>query len=186
MSTRCRIGMKLSDGRIKSIYSHWDGYPDGVGRTLEKYYTDPKKIEELLELGDISSLGSYYDEEISKADWNKFDMPDRDVFIKKAENCTVAYKDRGEDCPARIDEDEEEFISKAGKCGEEYMYLFKEDYSGVYRWHIMECPWFCPLDTYLVEHSSKVEEEDNTEKDLGVKIVQQLGLDNSGGKMQFN
>lgn len=144
MATRSRIGMEMPDGKIKSIYCHWDGYPEGVGETLEKHYQDPKKIEELLELGDISSLGSFYDEEISKGDWKKFDELDpvkREELIKQAEDCTVAYKDRGEDVPARIDENEEEFISKLGKCGEEYNYLYKEDFTGVYRWHVYQTPY---------------------------------------------
>lgn len=152
MSTRSRIGMVMPDGKVKSIYCHWDGYPEGVGKTLENSYTDPKEVEKLLELGDISSLGTHYDEEVSEADWKKFDIKDkkmRDLFIQKSADCTVAYKDRGEDSPARIDEDEEDFIGKAGKCCEEYMYLFKEDYSGVWRWHIMETPWFRPLSDVL-------------------------------------
>lgn len=153
MSTRSRIGMEMPDGKIKSIYCHWDGYPEGVGKTLENSYTDPKKVEELLDLGDISSLGSFYDKEISKADWTKFDETDpakREELIKKSADCTISYKDRGEDCPARVDENEIEFIEKAGRCCEEYMYLFKKDYSGVWRWHIMETPWFRPLSDVLI------------------------------------
>ena len=152
MSTRCRIGMELPDGKIKSIYSHWDGYPEGVGEKLQKFYKDPKDVEDLINLGDISSLGEYYDEELSKKDWTKFEITDpkeREDAILAAEKCTVAYKDRGEDCPPRIDEDEEEFISKAGRCCEEWMYLFKKDYSGVYRWHVMETPWFMSLEDKL-------------------------------------
>lgn len=188
MSTRSRIGMLMPDGKVKSIYCHWDGYPEGVGVKLQKHYTDPKKIEELLELGDISSLGDHYDKDISTADWTKFDEPDknkREELIKKSENCTVAYKDRGEDAPARIDKDISEFMSKLGNCGEEYVYLFEEDYTGAYRWHICESPWFCPLDTYLQEHSTKPDDESQDEKDMGIKIVQQLGLDD-GAKLEFN
>lgn len=187
MSTRGRIGMELSNGKIKSIYVHWDAYPDGVGKKLQKYYTTPEKVEELLSLGDISSLGDHYDEEISKADWKKFDLSPEELeeFMKKQEKCTVAYKDRGEDCPARIDKDISEFMSKLGNCGEEYVYLFEEDYTGAYRWHICESPWFCPLDIYLQEHSTKPDDESQDEKDMGIKIVQQLGLDD-GAKLEFN
>ena len=143
MSTRSRIGMKMLDGSIKSIYCHWDGYPKGVGATLQKHYTDPKKIEELLNLGDISSLGEFYDKELSNMDWHKFDDPEkRDEIIKKTERCTIAYKDRGEDCPARVDADECVFISKVGKSCEDYTYLFKQDWDGVYRWHYLETPYF--------------------------------------------
>lgn len=187
MSTRGRIGLQQNDGRIKSIYVHWDAYPDGVGRKLQKWYTNPDKIEALLDLGDISSLGEFYDKEISSADWKKFDLSPEELerFMKKQGKCTVAYKDRGEDCPARIDKDKSEFMSKIGNCGEEYAYLFEEDYTGVYRWHICETPWFCPLDTYLQEHSTKPDDESQDEKDMGVKIIQQLDLDD-GVKLEFN
>lgn len=154
MSTRGRIGMKLPDGKIKSIYVHHDSYLEGVGRTLQKHYQDPKKIEELLDLGDISSLGSFYDENIAKVYWNKFDEPDsvkRAELIKQAANCTIPYKDRGEDCPARIDESEKEFIEKAGDCAEEYIYLFKENWGGVYKWHCLETPYFKELEVFYEE-----------------------------------
>ena len=57
MATRSTIGMLLEDGQtIRSVYCHWDGYPEGVGAMLKNHYTDPTKIEQLLDHGDISSL----------------------------------------------------------------------------------------------------------------------------------
>lgn len=46
-----------ADGRVRSVYCHHDGYLEGVGRTLLDHYTDPDKIDSLLALGDLSSLG---------------------------------------------------------------------------------------------------------------------------------
>lgn len=57
MSTRSFIGIKEPDGKVRGIYCHYDGYPEGVGRTLTENYTDPTKTFNLLGLGDISSLG---------------------------------------------------------------------------------------------------------------------------------
>ena len=57
MSTRSRIGIENENGTISSIYCHWDGYPEGVGATLKKCYTDRGVVKSLIELGDISSLG---------------------------------------------------------------------------------------------------------------------------------
>ena len=145
MSTRCRIGIKLPDGKIKSIYSHWDGYPEGVGKKLLKYYDTPEKINELMDLGDISSLGEIYDEAVSKADW---DDP-RAALKDDGKTYTVAYKDRGEDVPARVDKDEIEYISKAGNCCEEYTYLYKEGYDGIYEWYCLEVPYFKNLQEFL-------------------------------------
>ena len=185
MSTRSRIGILQKDGSVKSIYCHWDGYPEGVGKTLQEHYKDRKEIEKLMELGDISSLGDHYDEEISTADWTKFDEPDkekREELIKRSENCTIAYKDRGENSPARIDEDESEFISKLGKNWEEWTYLYKKDIFGVYRWHIVETPFFRSLEDELKNRGAF----DNTEKDMGIDIVNQLNLGEDGAKLEFN
>lgn len=58
MSTNAYIGMELSDGKIKYIYSHWDGYVEnpGVGHTLKTFYKDINKVKELINLGNISLL----------------------------------------------------------------------------------------------------------------------------------
>ena len=56
MATRSLIGIKMSDV-VKTIYCHWDGYPSGVGQTLVNNYNTPEIVDELIELGDLSSLG---------------------------------------------------------------------------------------------------------------------------------
>ena len=56
MSTRSAIAIMDEDGRIRSVYAHWDGYLEHNGAILEKYYTEREKIEELLSLGSISLL----------------------------------------------------------------------------------------------------------------------------------
>jgi len=57
MSTRSRIAIENQNGSVTSVYCHFDGYISGVGKTLEKHYTDRSVVEELIELGDISTLG---------------------------------------------------------------------------------------------------------------------------------
>lgn len=57
MSTRSTVGAIQRNGLIKAIYVHFDGYPSGVGYTLKKFYNTAEKVEELLNLGDLSSLG---------------------------------------------------------------------------------------------------------------------------------
>lgn len=56
MSTRCNIIAKTDNG-YTGIYCHRDGYPSGVGKTLLKHYADQYKVNALLDLGDLSSLG---------------------------------------------------------------------------------------------------------------------------------
>ena len=56
MSTRSRIAIENESGIVNSIYCHFDGYVDGVGKTLFNHY-DKEKLQKLIELGNISSLG---------------------------------------------------------------------------------------------------------------------------------
>ena len=58
MSIRCAIGMKRENGEVAAIYCHNDGYPEGVGAILGRWYRNTKKVEALLKLGSISSLGA--------------------------------------------------------------------------------------------------------------------------------
>ena len=85
MATRSRIAIETSDGSVESIYCHWDGYPDGVGATLIEHYKDHGKVQSLINLGDISSLGP----KVKGSSSHSFDNPEGDT--------TVAYgRDRGE------------------------------------------------------------------------------------------
>ena len=59
------------------IYHHWDGYPEGVGATLKRDYTDYDKILNLLMMGDMSSIN---DGVTSYQGWRNEDTPPR--FIK--------------------------------------------------------------------------------------------------------
>lgn len=131
MSTRCRIGVELPDGKIKSIYCHHDGYISGVGKVLHDHYDSNELAEQLIELGDISSLGETYDQEMSKLDWRRFDADLTDEEKKKIDLIrgfayTITYKDRGEEgIEARIDNSIEEFINSTKMCGGEYAYLYR-------------------------------------------------------------
>ena len=86
MSTHSRIGKKLPNGTIKSIYCHFDGYPKHNGSILKKYYTDEAKIDALLELGDLSILGIEIGEQQ--------DFNNRDTH--RSEWCLAYGRDRGE------------------------------------------------------------------------------------------
>lgn len=86
MSTRCYIG-KLDEksNDVKFIYCHFDGYPEYVGYMLDTYYKDQDKVEDLLNLGDISCLK----ENLQPNGDHSYENPE--------ENVTIAYcRDRGE------------------------------------------------------------------------------------------
>jgi hypothetical protein len=104
MATRSNIGARQDNGKIKAIYCHWDGYPEGVGLTLSEHYTDRAKIERLLELGDISALED-----------------------TEPENIT-SYAMRGETgTEARFYDTLEEWQEMASNSGIEYLYLYEKD-----------------------------------------------------------
>lgn len=57
MATRSTIGIQNDDETIEVVYCHWDGYLEGVGKTLKENYNSEDKIRRLLSFGNISSLG---------------------------------------------------------------------------------------------------------------------------------
>ncbi|MEI2414370.1 hypothetical protein V8V50_10640 [Ligilactobacillus salivarius] len=56
MSTNAMI-FKMDNNKVRGIYCHWDGYPDYVGAILRDSYQKPSKVDSLINLGEISSLG---------------------------------------------------------------------------------------------------------------------------------
>ena len=87
MGTRSLIGKANPDNTYTYIYCHWDGKPYYVGvKFVENYFTNDK-INQLLELGDLSSLGEKIGE---KQDFNKFETQVR-------EWCLAYGRDRDED-----------------------------------------------------------------------------------------
>lgn len=118
MSTRCNVGIKTGD-KFKYIYVHFDGYPQGVGATLKKYYTDPKKVAQLIELGDCSELGADLD-------------PARETFDYDSkvlnENGSVFYgRDRGEtEVDAKTQDWETYKQIRAEDVWIEYVYVFED------------------------------------------------------------
>jgi hypothetical protein len=110
MATRSNIAYKTVEGKIRSIYSHWDGYVVNNGRILEESYQDQAKIEALVALGSISSLGAELGEQQ--------DFNDRST---QQDEWTLAYhRDRGEDLVVSEYDDIPSWIDDM----EEYAYLW--------------------------------------------------------------
>lgn len=87
MSTRSNIGIENSDGTVESIYSHWDGYLEGVGRTLFNYYDTEEKVRELLSYGFASSI----DKTIDTCIFYKRDRNETNVDSRKFESRYTIY-----------------------------------------------------------------------------------------------
>lgn len=100
MSTNSTITALCTDGTYKTIYCHWDGDIEGVGKKLVRYFYQQEKIESLMALGNISTLEE------------RIDCPEGHSFENPVANCTVAYgRDRGG-------------VNEEAKCNDEkYLYL---------------------------------------------------------------
>ncbi len=111
MATRSNIAYQSRpDGRIISIYCHWDGYVANNGKILAEHYTNSAKIAQLVALGSISRLGAEIGEQ------QNFD--DRST---QKDTWTLAYhRDRSELLTVSVHNDIPEWID----CMEEYAYLW--------------------------------------------------------------
>ena len=73
MSTNARIGLLQEDLTVKSVYHHWDGYPEWLGVTLKEQYNTREKIAELLDGGNLSSCYSDNEYDFEKQEYVKRD-----------------------------------------------------------------------------------------------------------------
>jgi len=100
MATRSTIALEYADGTVEQIYCHWDGYLENNGQLLQEYYSDPFKLQQVLDLGDMSSLG------------------------ETVEGCNFYMRDRGEsDCGARQYKNFQEYTREMQR--EEYDYVLR-------------------------------------------------------------
>jgi hypothetical protein len=112
MGTRSRIGIMHGD-KVKSVYCHWDGYLDHNGVILQGHYYDSAKVNNLVALGDLSSLRPELGE--------KHNFGDRD------EGCTFYGRDRGEkNTEFQVAHTFAEFLEQAEGCMAEYYYIMKD------------------------------------------------------------
>ena len=155
MSTRCRIGIENKDGTITSIYCHHDGYPEVVGEILVNHYKTEEKIRKLLELGDMSSLGTEPVENLRGWEMPKVGTADWMKAYKELhpENQCIIYRTRGEDCPAKTHKDIEEYQRHSRDCWGEYAYLFKNN-----EWFVLE---YDDAELKSVERVLEKDEEDS-------------------------
>ena len=119
MATRSRIGLEFSDGSILSVYHHWSGYPEWLGRILQTHYNSKELAAELIDGGDMSLC--WTDER-----WD--DSGVEGVYGPQY------YSQRGDDCPPRLDKDMDEFFAD----GEEYSYIFRNGNWYAYDMHQFE------------------------------------------------
>jgi len=57
MGTRSNIAIEQEDGCVKVAYCHYDGYLESVGVSLLTEYDTREKADELIDIGNMRSLG---------------------------------------------------------------------------------------------------------------------------------
>ena len=113
MATRSTIALEFADGTVGQVYCHWDGYLSYNGALLNDHYKDPFKVRELIDMGDLSSLGS----EIGR----KHDFDSRIV-----DECTFYGRDRKDaDSEATYFADFSEYFTESQS--EDYDYILRKD-----------------------------------------------------------
>jgi hypothetical protein len=114
MSTRSRIGIETPNGSIYSVSCHWDGYLSYTGACLFSHYQDEGKVRELIELGDMSSIGP----NIHPIGPHSYDNKEKDVVV-------FYSRDKGYvECETTISDNREDFMQLACDSWGEFVYLF--------------------------------------------------------------
>lgn len=107
MSTSSLIGKVLDDsGKVECIYCHSDGWVEepGVGYILKTFYKNPKSVDKLMKLGDLSILG-----EIPEDDPNLWQNSENS-------NKCRTYKGRGDkDWQSQIYRNPKEAVENVGQ-----------------------------------------------------------------------
>ena len=133
MGTRSTIALEFADGTVEQVYCHWDGYLAHNGEILAEHYSDPFKLQKLIDLGDLSSLKPEIGE---KHAFSEFELRAEEVAGYKilTENwCTFYTRDRGEDCPARKYKNADEYFDCSQQ--EEYDYILR-NVEGTATWFV--------------------------------------------------
>lgn len=142
MGTRSTIALQnIENFYVTSIYCHWDGYLDHVGKLLLTHYNSESRVKELLALGNVSSLGPTLGE---KHDFN----------IRNEWATTFYGRDRGEtEQEAVAYASVEEWLREG--C-QEYNYLFVPGYG----WKVA----YRDTENRLVSLSQAIAEEEDRDR----------------------
>ena len=126
MGTRSMIAIENPHSKaVKAIYCHWDGYLAHNGHILNEFYNASPKVNNLIALGDLSSLGANIGEE------HPFDER-LDVDEYKDTRCTFYTRDRKENAPFKHFNSASEAVKHydASWCEYFYLYRYNEDLTG--------------------------------------------------------
>ncbi len=155
MATRSTIAIEYADGTVGMVYCHWDGYLEHNGKILRDHYSNPFILRDLIDLGDISSLGPKIG---TKHAFSQFDLPAEEVeaYKKLTEDMTTFYgRDRGEtQVNARYFKDFQEYAREHQR--EEYSYILR-NVNGKAQWFVEF--YGCDGEYVTLEEAFNIKEE---------------------------
>jgi hypothetical protein len=124
---------------VRAVYCHWDGYLEHNGSLLQKHYSASPKVNNLIALGDLSSLRPEIGEKHLFSSLQIDDKAERAAYEETVKDmCTFYTRDRGEDAPFKVFPTlkKAETYFEGSWC--EYLYVFKYNKQDDYQsgaWH---------------------------------------------------
>jgi hypothetical protein len=124
---------------VRAVYCHWDGYLEHNGSLLQKHYSASPKVNNLIALGDLSSLRPEIGDKHLFSSLQIDDKAERAAYEETVKDmCTFYTRDRGEDAPFKVFPTlkKAETYFEGSWC--EYLYVFKYKKSDDYQsgeWH---------------------------------------------------
>ncbi len=137
MATRSTIALEFADGTIGQVYAHWDGYLSHNGRILVESYSDPFKLQQLIDLGGVSTLGAEIGVKHPFDNPGRFNDPEYLEYKAKYGNmCKFYGRDRGEtEMEATYFKDFSDYVANCQR--EEFDYILR-NIDGVATWFVSE------------------------------------------------
>ena len=97
MGTRSMIAIQNPHSKqVRAVYCHWDGYLEHNGAILAKHYDTSPKVNHLIAMGDLSSLGKVIGE---AHPFSPHGSKEDEALYEHAKDqgyCTFYKRDRGE------------------------------------------------------------------------------------------
>lgn len=143
MGTRSTIALEFADGTVQQVYCHWDGYLAHNGQILQEHYTDPFKLRDLIDHGDLSSLDTNIGFQHPFSPHESAEAKAAYETAKAAGACTFYGRDRGETgVGSKKFADYADYV--ANHQYEEYEYILRKDGNWYVKCHDNEYELLAP------------------------------------------
>ena len=178
MSTRAMIGYLNKDtNKVTGIYSHWDGYPDGLGYNLMKFYGNPQRVLHLIDAGDVSAIdwdtghANHYAFRSTWVSWNSLDKKYDNEWDRGGQD------EKWEDVKPRLySKGIEQYLDEAltGKSMIEYAYLFDTTLNP--RWRCFKSEYGSGKIFEVELNEKKLKKVRGTDKSTKDKIIGEIKI----------